>query len=326
MRDLLLLESKVLRDIFVQLDEMDIEYAEYLDEVKLNLHALTSFNCIVGAHSVWRFLNLISAREKRTDLGYTLGSRLPFVTQELTSDMDLGESFQFQDLVAAVSSYYTKNTKLFYISGRGNTVLLNRKPSFKNTDFSWQVEQYYLAGIISLIQSFLGETWTPDAIHCSQSREQKLPKGFNTHQIKWGCKTTAIAIPSRLLSKTIKRDQLARLPEDKHKIFHSDYSDINLNNFIRSQILMGNVLIDDAAEQLGISTSGLKKRLQKDGTNFSELLEQTRFDIALNLLKKDQYTIEEISSLLMYTHASNFTRAFTKKFGCAPTTYYSSRR
>jgi AraC-like DNA-binding protein len=62
------------------------------------------------------------------------------------------------------------------------------------------------------------------------------------------------------------------------------------------------------------------KRSQCD-TNFNELLDMTRKELASSYVQQSSLSITEITFLLGFSDTSNFTRAFKRWEGVSPTDY-----
>ncbi|MBN1472656.1 MAG: AraC family transcriptional regulator [Syntrophaceae bacterium] len=74
------------------------------------------------------------------------------------------------------------------------------------------------------------------------------------------------------------------------------------------------------AKEMSMSVRTLQNRLKDEGTVFSELLEQTRENLAKKYLQKN-YTVEEITFLLGFAESSVFRKAFKKWTGATPGEY-----
>ena len=73
------------------------------------------------------------------------------------------------------------------------------------------------------------------------------------------------------------------------------------------------------ANQLHMSESTLQRRLAKEGYKFQQLLDQVRNKLAHEYLTGTQLTINEIASLLGFSDAANFRRAFKRWSKQTPT-------
>jgi AraC-like DNA-binding protein len=70
----------------------------------------------------------------------------------------------------------------------------------------------------------------------------------------------------------------------------------------------------------------LHRRLRSCGTSFRELLEDSRCEIARQLLESSSMSIGEIATTLDYSDGSAFARAFSRHFGTAPSAWRDSHR
>lgn len=80
----------------------------------------------------------------------------------------------------------------------------------------------------------------------------------------------------------------------------------------------GRVRIEDLAEQNGMSTRSLQRRLAASGSSFQALLDGTRQHLAKQYLGKAGLSIQEVAALLGYQEQSSFTRAFQQWTGETP--------
>jgi AraC-like DNA-binding protein len=80
------------------------------------------------------------------------------------------------------------------------------------------------------------------------------------------------------------------------------------------------------AKQMHMSVRTLKRKLEADGTSYSELLDEQRRGKAMLLLRRDDLAIEEIADRLGYSDAANFTRAFRRWTGTTPKAFRASGR
>jgi AraC-like DNA-binding protein len=75
--------------------------------------------------------------------------------------------------------------------------------------------------------------------------------------------------------------------------------------------------LDELATEMHTSPRTLKRRLQANGTCYSELLDRTR-RVAAQRLLASELSIDEVATALGYSDAANFTRAFRRWTGQAP--------
>jgi AraC-like DNA-binding protein len=79
--------------------------------------------------------------------------------------------------------------------------------------------------------------------------------------------------------------------------------------------------VDEVANQLHMSSRTLKRKLQQLGTSYQKVLDDLRRGLAVEYLTRSRHSIDEIASLLGYSDASNFARAFRRWTGKNPSDY-----
>jgi AraC-like DNA-binding protein len=73
------------------------------------------------------------------------------------------------------------------------------------------------------------------------------------------------------------------------------------------------------AKELGVSHRTLARSLAAEGVTFSEILDQSKADLAKSYLTHGDLSISQIAWLLGYREVSTFTHAFKRWYGITPT-------
>lgn len=76
--------------------------------------------------------------------------------------------------------------------------------------------------------------------------------------------------------------------------------------------------LDDAAKLLGVSSRGLRRKLEEAGTTYHSILDSVRLKMAIKLIKETDAPISSIAYELGFSNASDFGRAFKKWSGQSP--------
>lgn len=87
------------------------------------------------------------------------------------------------------------------------------------------------------------------------------------------------------------------------------------------QLPLGEPSQEKTAEALHLSPRNFQRKLAEEGTSFTELLNDTRRDLALSYVRDPGYSIGEITYLLGFSDASSFNRAFKRWTGQSPSAY-----
>ncbi|MCF4615477.1 helix-turn-helix transcriptional regulator, partial [Acinetobacter baumannii] len=110
--------------------------------------------------------------------------------------------------------------------------------------------------------------------------------------------------PNRYLARFDKENILARV---KVKLIE--------------KLSTGDFQQQDVAKSLGLSIRSLQRKLSAENTSYSELLDQTRHELALSYIKNSSHNITEIAYILGFTDVSSFTRAFRRWTDLSPIHY-----
>jgi len=121
---------------------------------------------------------------------------------------------------------------------------------------------------------------------------------------------------NRILARTNERviaDYLAR--------FHADsFPDRVRTRLI--ELLPGGAYNElTVAQSLNVSRRTLQRRLAADGTSFKVLLDEARHELAVRYIGEQRMSIKEASYLLGFGEPGNFTRAFKRWTGEAPSRF-----
>lgn len=85
----------------------------------------------------------------------------------------------------------------------------------------------------------------------------------------------------------------------------------------------GMVTEQDMANALHLSLRSLQRKLREEGTSYKVILEETRRELAKKYIQNSRLSISEISFLLGFSEISNFSRAFKRWNGRAPSEFRS---
>ena len=80
----------------------------------------------------------------------------------------------------------------------------------------------------------------------------------------------------------------------------------------------GNITDEKISNMLFMGVRTLQRRLQKEGTTFQTLLNETRKDLAKQYIKDPNIRLEEIAFLLGFSEYSVFSKAFKRWTGNSP--------
>jgi AraC-like DNA-binding protein len=87
---------------------------------------------------------------------------------------------------------------------------------------------------------------------------------------------------------------------------------------LRAMLVAGHASEDGVAAAFSMHRRTLNRRLRVEGTTFRRLLEETRFEVARQLLRDTDAAVDQIAGGLGYSGSTAFGRAFKRWSGLAP--------
>jgi len=102
-----------------------------------------------------------------------------------------------------------------------------------------------------------------------------------------------------------------------------DKSDLTyvIKNKIYEALPLGAPSQADVARDLGMSLRNLQRKLQEQGTNYKDILEQTRKKLTMEYIQQRHLSISEIGYLVGFSSVGNFNRAFKRWTNTTPSDY-----
>ena len=87
---------------------------------------------------------------------------------------------------------------------------------------------------------------------------------------------------------------------------------------LRTALLTNRATVGAVAQLYSMHSRTLNRRLREFGTTFQQLVDETRHEMARQMLRDSGLTLSEIAAVLDYADASAFIRAFARWSGVTP--------
>jgi AraC-like DNA-binding protein len=94
-----------------------------------------------------------------------------------------------------------------------------------------------------------------------------------------------------------------------------------VRHLIIERLPTGSVGIDAIAEQLGMSSKTLERRLAQQGNSYSALLDRTRFNAVMHYLQDSEMRLAQVAYLAGFTEPAALVRAFKRWTGETPSKF-----
>lgn len=189
---------------------------------------------------------------------------------------------------------------------------------------SFQITEWaQVAAVIEVIRSVMGKSWVPDEIRfrtgfsvCDAAHESNPNTRFITQSAR-----TSIIMPSSVLAASKLPCGIAKVPDPNIPDCLKLNGTGNLKRLIRPYLIEATPKIDMIAEIAGMSRRSLQRKLQQAGSNYSELIETARFEMATEMLRNPDIRVIDVAMTLGYADQSNFGRGFRRFAGISPGKY-----
>ena len=208
---------------------------------------------------------------------------------------------------------------------QNETAMLGYAIYQKNVASTDQIYDGAMAIAFNLMKTLCGPRWLPSEVllcHAEPADREpyralfKVPPRFDAER-------TALVFPATWLDQPMHgvNPQLRRILEaevETLKILSDGDFVSQLRRILQSLIVAGCPSVDQTALLLAMHRRTLNRRLNALGITFKQLLDETRFEIAQQLLRDTRMPVVDIAVTLNYTGASAFTRAFHRWSGTSP--------
>jgi AraC-like DNA-binding protein len=185
---------------------------------------------------------------------------------------------------------------------------------------------------LAVLRKLCGPAWSPVLVRLVRPLPPRPVAWRRCIQapVEFGAERNAIHFSARWLDQPIEQAD-----RELHRILHERVVEVEalrgaalpvrVGAVIRASLLAGDVRLHEVAGRLATSSRTLTRRLEAHGTTFEALLDQTRFDVACQLLDVPGVSMTKIADLLGYAHSSALSRAFRRWSGMSPREWCAER-
>ena len=168
-----------------------------------------------------------------------------------------------------------------------------------------------------VLKAICGTTWKPAHVQFSHARP-KDPRPYKRvlgTNVRFDAEVSGIVFAASWLDCPIpgadpKLRELVMSAIQRVRVNSTmNFADI-VRGALHQMVLSGTSSAESVALLFGIHERTLRKRLAAEGTSLQQLVSQTRFELAKQLLENTQLPLAEIASALHFADAAVFSRAF----------------
>ena len=275
---------------------------------------------VIGEYCLWRFIELVARHLGSDQFGYLTAVDHPITRTGQLGGMEITLHQSLRKILETFNRHVvTESDNCDYkLTSRNGETWFTRELVFEGHGASWIAEQYVLMFIIQIIRLCAPGDWLPQNIRvATQNIPVRLPPEWASIDVEWGAPRTELLIDNEVLSLPPRHTamQAALSPGSVHR----QKNTMLIEHLVDRQIWTGQTGLEDTAQELGMSTATLKRRLTELNTSYSEILLERRLLHATRLLEKSDLSVGEIAKALGYSAVSSFSRAFRGATGLSPT-------
>lgn len=322
-----------LRQYLRAADHQEVETRQLLIEAGLDPTTLPDDARIEGAR-LQEFIRLLANATGNPILGLETGdyvqpgtySVLGYITMSCAT---LGEAIQYiipyEKLVGdmGITQFFVQDDEMHLVWQCAYTDPIVRAQMIDNVIASWINYARWLSD-------------EPGAGPLTVYLERRSPgPGYvPAYQERWGCPVhfeasdNRVVAPKSLLETPLRQpDPNLRRTLEAHaqSQMASMESQTGLltrvQNAIRHQLLQGVSRQDIVAEQLGMTSRTLQRKLSQEGNSYQKLLDTVRQSLAEDFLGNTELPIPEIAFRLGFSETTSFHRRFKNRAGMTPGEY-----
>ncbi len=196
-----------------------------------------------------------------------------------------------------------------------------------------QIGDGAVAAMLNIMRGLCGPDWVPEEARFAHRRPEDVEpyrRLFNA-PLRFDAERYGLVFATRWLSRSLPDvdHELVRLLQqqiDALEARHGEDFPAQVRSVLRSALLTDATGADSVAALFSMHSRTLNRRLNAFGTSFRALMDESRFEIARQLLEDSSMEVRLIADLLGYADASAFTRAFRRWSGTTPAQWRAERR
>jgi len=203
-------------------------------------------------------------------------------------------------------------------------------PGADGTD---QVGDGAIAIACNIMRELCGSDWMPIEVRLAHQKPKDVNpfRQFFRAPLRFDAEQYAVLFSATWLARDLPESdpELRRLVQAEIVRFESRHGDDfpeQVRSVLRSALLTDRATADRIAALFSIQRRTLVRRLSAFGTNFQEVADEVRFEIARQLLEDTAMDMAQIAAVLGYANASAFTRAFRRWSDTTPARWRANGR
>ena len=225
---------------------------------------------------------------------------------------------RYQKVVAADSQFTLTDTEQ-------GLVLQQNYLRYQTGEFPIIVDTS-LAIFLHICRFDYGDVFDPVEVNLMREKPQESGRyyAFFRCPVNFSCKINNLVLPLEAVDKPLSGAN-RKLAQMHDRVLQEYLTQLNQSDLITrvhesivTHLPSGEVSKDQVAGDLLMSPRTLQRRLQEEGSSFADVLNATRQELAKQYILDDSLPLKEVSYMLGFSEAANFSRAFKRWTGKSP--------
>jgi AraC-like DNA-binding protein len=185
----------------------------------------------------------------------------------------------------------------------------------------------------NIMRELCGPDWRPTEAWFAHRRPDNVGpfRRFFRVPLRFDAEQFGLLFSTRYLTRRLPEidADLRQLLQRQIGLLENRYQDAfpdQVRGMLRTALMTGHAKADQVASFFGIHIRTLNRRLNSFSTGFQQLLDETRFEIARQMLEDSDMEVGQIAALLDYAAPGVFTRAFRRWSGTTPAKWRAAVR
>ena len=195
-----------------------------------------------------------------------------------------------------------------------------------------QVGDGAVAVMHNIMRELCGPDWRPTEAWFAHRKPADVGpfRRFFRVPLRFDAEQFALLFSAGYLNRrlTVVDDELRGLLQRQIDLLENRYRDDfpeQVRGVLRTAVMTGHASADQVARLFSMHSRSLNRRLNAFGTSFHNLVDESRFEIARQMLEGSAMEVGQIAGLLDYAAPGVFTRAFRRWSGTTPARWRATR-
>lgn len=324
-----LVRAASLTGYFAVAEELGLDVTRLMREAGVTRAMIANPEQVLPARSVVRLLEDSARASGSTTFGLRMAEKRQLSDLGMLSLLIVHQP-TLREGLEVLGEYRNRiNSNLtLHLEEHGDTAFLREVFALHPPMVSRQVDDLALGVLYKLCQSLMGEKWRPQSVCLSYEPPPPADRGIYDRlfdcPLQFGADFEGLVIDARELDRRNPRADEALASHARQLVGAMidpgpRTTAEEVEQSIRLLMPAGRASIGGVADALGTNIRTLQRRLDREETSFSELLDRVRAQQVSQHFANRRLRLTDIAHLLGYSTLASFSAWYHQRFGITPT-------